>query len=403
MQPLFKAALAAALIASLGAAISPARASTAAPSGINGFNDPGGFTLNANSGGPYGQDATAHGVPRISGGTLQLTTSQGKVEPGTFYGSENTSAYYNQKQYVGQFYASFVYHYNGSNPRSFGPGNGFSFILQNDPRGLNALGTTGVGNGQQGDGGTIQPSAAVEFGLFTGFGQNRGTQLAYDGDPGTGGTFRDPAPVKLVGANANNDDYAPSDPIYVTLSYDGATLTESLTDVVTQASYTTTYSANLPGAAGGDYAYVGFTGGTGAAVADQTITDFFFSNNAPAPPANLGPKVTVTAQAVRPSPASQPSAVTVTVTLTNAGGATADFTRINSVTLNGSRTSSALPTTPNLLAPNHTQTNTFTFSVPAGTNTAPFTLSGTYVDTRTNKTATFSASVRSLPISAASN
>ena len=51
--------------------VTGAYASVAAPSGsINGFNDPGGFTLDGNSGGPDNQSAMSHGVPRISGGTL---------------------------------------------------------------------------------------------------------------------------------------------------------------------------------------------------------------------------------------------------------------------------------------------------------------------------------------------
>jgi hypothetical protein len=372
------------------------------PFGINGFNDPGGFTLNGNSGGYDGQDATAHGVPTISGNTLHLTTTQGVVDGDTFYGSENTSAYYNQQQSIGQFYVSFTYHYNGSNPQSFGPGNGFTFILQNDPRGPYALGTSGYGNGQQGDGGTIMPSAAVEFGLFTGFGQNRGTQLAFNGDPGTNGTFRDTTPVKLVGANANMDDYAPSDPISVTLSYDGTTLSETLLDTVTHAAYNTSYVTNLPAALGSSYAYVGFTGGTGAAVADQTITDFVFSNNVPTAPVNTGPKITVTATASTADP-NQGGRRTITVTTTNTGLSGADMLELTSVTLGGANpmagSPSPIPTTKNLLlAPNTSQQNGFYFAPSSGTTSLPLRVAGQYTDPNTGMTSTFTASIRlSLP------
>lgn len=382
-------------------AVPSAFASTASPSGINGFNDPGGFTLNGNSGGFDGQDATAHGVPTISGNTLHLTTTQGVVAGSTFYGSENTSAYANNQHYIGQFYASFTYHYNGSNHQSFGPGNGFTFILQNDPRGPHALGTTGDGNGQQGDSGTITPSAAVEFGLFTGFGQNSGTQLAFNGDPGTNGTFRDPAPVKLVGANATMDDYAPSDPISVTLSYDGTTLSETLFDTVTHATYNTSYTANLPTALGSSFAYVGFTGGTGAAVSDQTITDFVFSNNVPTKPVNTGPKITTTATASTADP-SQGGRRTITVTTTNTGLSGADMLELTSVTL-GSATPlpgspSPIPTTKNLLlAPNTSQQNGFYFAPSPGTTSLPLRVRGDYTDPNTGITSTFTATIR-LPL-----
>ena len=368
-------------------------ASTAAPpASINGFSDPGGFTLNANSGGFDGQDAAAHGVPAISGGTLHLTTTQGVTDTqfNTFFGSENTSTYANGKQYIGQFYASFVYHYNGTNPASFGPGNGFAFILQNDPRGLHALGTTGYGNGQQGDPNTVSPSAAVEFGLFTGFGQARGTQLAFNGDPGTGGIFRVPGAINLISG----------DPISVVLTYDGATLTETLTDTVTEAAYTTAYPADLPTAVGSAYAYVGFTGGTGAAVSDQTITDFLFTSAVP-PPVNTGPKIVVSASASAPNAAGQ---TLITVSTGNLGAATADKLQITSVTLLGVGplpapiSPSPVPTTPDLLAPNHTQTNGFDFTPQPGTTSAVFKVSGTYIDTSTGKPGSFTTTVRSLPL-----
>ena len=397
MQTFSKIGLASALLA-LSCAAPSAFALSALPSGINGFSDSGGFTLNGNPADSHGQGAQPHGVPRINGTTLHLTTSQGVqvTNPpygSTFYGSENTSAYYNQKQYIGQFYASFVYHYNGSNSQSFGPGNGFSFILQNDPRGLKALGTSGYGNGQQGDTGTIQPSAAVEFGLFTGFSQNRGTQLAFNGDPGTSGTFRDTSPVKLVGANANSDDYAASDPIAVTLSYDGATLTESLTDTVTYASYATTYSVALAGfgAAGSNYAYVGFTGGTGAAVADQTITNFIFSNNISQNPVNNGPNPIVTATA---STADMNGRRTITVTTTNNGAVAADMLELTSVTLGGTTplpgSPSPVPTTKNLLLPNSSQQNSFYFTPSPGTTSLTLSVKGDYINVMTKQPGQFS-------------
>ena len=400
MHTLSKLGVGAALLVTLSRAALPAGASVAGPPlGINGFSDPVGFTLNANSGGPDGQSAAAHGVPGLSGNTLHLTTMQGVQTGSTFYGSENTSAYANRPQYIGQFYASFIYHYNGSNHQSFGPGNGFSFILQNDPRGLQALGGTGVGNGQQGDGGTIMPSAAVEFGLFTGFGQNRGTQLALNGDPGTSGTFRDISPVKLVGANSIGDEYAPSDPVAVTLSYDGATLSETLTDTVTGSTYNTKYTTNLPQAVGSAYAYVGFTGGTGAAVADQTVTNFIFSNSVPAAPVNTGPKLTVTATA---STADANGRRTIAVTVSNSGLAAADMLEITTVHLAGASplpgSPSLLPTTKNLLPPNNSQTSYFYYAPSAGTTHLPLQVSGDYTDPKTGGTGTFSGGVRSLSL-----
>lgn len=383
----------------LACAAPSAFAVSQAPSGINGFNDPGGFTLNANSGGPDNQSAATHGVPTINGGTLHLTTAQGVPDTFvidgttyyTFYGSENTSAYYNRQQYIGQFYASFVYHYNGTNPQSFGPGNGFTFVLQNDPRGLTALGTSGSGVGPQGDGNTVMPSAAVEFNLFTGFGQNRGTQLAINGDQPYGsagfqGFFPPSTPVNLTSG----------DPIAVTLSYDGATLSETLFDTVTRDTYVTRYATNLPAVLGSSSAYVGFTGGTGAAVADQTITNFVFTNNVPITPVNTGPKITVTASATR---ADSNGFRQISVTVTNNGGTYADMLEITSITLNGAvppagDPHNTLPTTKNLLPPGGSQTKIVVYQPSSGTTRATLSAGGDYIDPTTNGTGHFSGSVR---------
>ena len=376
----------------------PGAASTAFSPGINGFSDPGGFTLNANSGGPDGQDATTHGVPTILGGTLHLTTAQGVADTvvyngmtyNTFYGSENTSAYANNRQYIGQFYASFVYHYNGTNLTSqsigFGPGDGVSFILQNDPRGINALGNSGLGNGRQGEGGEITPSAAVELGLFTGFGQARGTQLAFNGDPGIHGTYRVPGSIDLISG----------DPISVVLSYNGVTLSETLTDTLTHATYNTSYTTDLVTALGTAYPYVGFTGGTGAAVADQTITNFIFSNNVPAVPVNVGPKLSVTASS---SPADANGFRQISVTVTNNGTVNADFVEITGITLDGAAPPAGdihntLPTTKNLLPPGASETKIVVYQPSPGTNRAVLSAGGDYIDPTTNGTGHFGGSVR---------
>lgn len=383
----------------LACAAPSALAISQAPSpGINGFSDPGGFTLNANSSTSNSQTAATHGVPTISGGTLHLTTSQGVPQnnpdgSSSFDGNEASSVFYNQKQYIGQFYASFVYHYNGTNPDSFGPGDGFTFTIQNDPRGASALGVAGgeLGYGDTSSG--IMNSAAVEFNLFDAFGRALGTGLGQNGQTGqnTPGLYRASAPVNLISG----------DPISVILSYDGTTLSETLFDTVTRATYHTSYVTNLPSVVGSSFASVGFTGGTGAAVADQTITNFIFTNNVPITPLNPGPKLTVTA-AVAPFLVGS-LARQINVTTTNTGGAAADRLQLTSVTLDGAAPAPApispspVPTTPNLLSNQpgrNTQTNGFVFTPSPGTTRATLNVVGTYTDPNTHITSTFRATIR---------
>ncbi len=64
----------------------------------------------------------------------------------------------------------------------------------------------------------------------------------------------------------------------VHLVYNGTTLTMTITDTVTKAAYTTSFTVNIPTAVGGSTAYVGFTAGTGAEIASQQVLSWSFSN-----------------------------------------------------------------------------------------------------------------------------
>jgi hypothetical protein len=64
----------------------------------------------------------------------------------------------------------------------------------------------------------------------------------------------------------------------VQLVYNGTTLTMTITDTVTQATYTTSFTINIPSTVGGNTAYVGFTGGTGGLTATQEILAWTYGN-----------------------------------------------------------------------------------------------------------------------------
>jgi hypothetical protein len=60
-------------------------------------------------------------------------------------------------------------------------------------------------------------------------------------------------------------------PLNVTLAYNGTTLVETVTDSVTKASFTHSYTINIPTTVAGNTAYVGFTASTGYFYADQYL------------------------------------------------------------------------------------------------------------------------------------
>jgi hypothetical protein len=216
-------------------------ASGLARASIFGFGGTGvGWTVNY---GPGGGDA-----PTIAGDFLTLTNNS------LF---DHNSAFFNTPQPVGQFIAAFTYQAGGSLTAD-----GVAFVLQNAPAGASAVGARGGSLGYA----SISPSAAVEFNLWDG-GSN-GTGYYTMGNTGhVGGLpYLSTSPVSLKSG----------DPIEVTLTYDGTTLTETLVDSVTSDTFTQTYTVDIPSDVSDTTAFVGFTGATGDYTSVQTVSDFQF-------------------------------------------------------------------------------------------------------------------------------
>lgn len=235
-----------------GTALQAVAGPTAAPL-INGFN--GGADWTVTDGG------TGVNGPAFSGNTLTLTNGQG---------DEARAAFFNTPQPIGAhgFIASYRYQDVGG-----GGADGAAFVMQNDPRGVAAIGNSGGGLGYGADAAAplITPSVAHEINVYNGHvvGTNfvNGTT-----NPGTN-NFLSTSPVNVASGN----------PIDVTISYDptgGGTVTETDIDSVTQALYVHVYTVgdltDPSTGVGGTTAYVGFTGGTGGATATQTITNFAY-------------------------------------------------------------------------------------------------------------------------------
>ena len=241
---------------------------------ISGFGDGAGFTLTG-----YTQDSsgniTDNNAPAINSGTLTLTSAAA---------GEARAAFFNTLQSISHFTVGFTFQTDPTSFAPLGPSDGFAFVLQNDSRGTLAIGGGGAGlgyglmNNNQPPSGSpvltaITPSAAAEFFLRNGNGavstENSGTI-----DPNSGITT---GSVSLVSG----------DPIGVVLSYNGTTLTETLTDLnnPSEVFAASTSAINLPQILGGDSAFVGFTGGTGGGYSTQTISNFTYSSTVPEPSA----------------------------------------------------------------------------------------------------------------------
>ena len=190
-------------------------------------------------------------VPAIQGGVLTVTDTMSS-------GYEQCSAFYQTSQPIGSFVAQFTYQASNfgtrypSNPYNYG-GDGLTFCIQNS--GVSACGLwgedLGYSNGQLPNSPAITPSVAVALNIYNGTGP--GENLLTNG--ANPYSYNSTAPVALRSQN----------PINVTLNYVGSTLQETLVDQVTGAYYANNYTLNIPSIVGGNTAYVGFTGGNGAA------------------------------------------------------------------------------------------------------------------------------------------
>ena len=120
-------------------------------------------------------------------------------------------------------------------------------------------------------------SILVKFNLYDVTTSKTGVNLTgfYSG----GSTHSLPTPqYDMSGSGINMES---GDLMRCTLAYNGTVLTESVTDTVTGATYTNSYAADIPSLVGGNTAYVGFGGSTGAATVVQDLTSWTYTVESP--------------------------------------------------------------------------------------------------------------------------
>jgi hypothetical protein len=118
--------------------------------------------------------------------------------------------------------------------------------------------------------GGISNSVAIKFDLFNNAGEgNNSTGLYVNGAvPTSAGS------IDLSGSGLNLH----SGHVFgVAMSYDGAVLTVTITDTVTNVSATQTYAVDIAEVIGGPSAYVGFTAATGGQSATQKILNWTYA------------------------------------------------------------------------------------------------------------------------------
>jgi hypothetical protein len=207
----------------------------------------------------------------ITGTTGPLPPSILELTDGGF--GEAGGAFLSNRVGVQNFITAFTLQITpGTSPTA----DGMAFVIQGV--GPAALGGPGGGLGYGSDtvGGPVAlpRSLAIKFDLYSNAGEGiNSTGIFTDGrsptirEPGLAPGFPDTS-IDLTGTGI---DLHSGDTFRVNLGYDGTTLTETITDTVTHATFTTSYVVNIPGLLGSDVGYVGFTGGTGGLTAVQDI------------------------------------------------------------------------------------------------------------------------------------
>jgi hypothetical protein len=152
---------------------------------------------------------------------------------------------------------------------------GFTFVIQN--AGLAALGKNGGGLGYAG----VAKSVAVKFDLHDNAGEGpNSTGLYLDGATPT---------VPAVNLSGTGINLHSGDVLAAHITYDGTTLTLTITDPETTSSHTYSFPVDIPNTVGGTTAYVGFTGSTGANTATQSILSWTYVPGPPNFPNGFGP------------------------------------------------------------------------------------------------------------------
>ena len=212
------------------------------------------------------QGLIANGSARFVENLARLTDGSSN-QAGTFFSTDRVG--------VRAFTSSFTFRiHEGTTPRA----DGFTFIIQaNSPTALGP-GGGGLGYGPDNPGSArgIRNSVAIKFDIFDNAGEGpNSTGLFTDGrsptvpELGSGDV--------LVYLDGTGIDLNNQNPKRVDLYYDGTTLTETITDLFTNAAFSTSYTVDIRSLVGGDTAFVGFGGGTGGLTAVQDILTWTYS------------------------------------------------------------------------------------------------------------------------------
>ena len=109
---------------------------------------------------------------------------------------------------------------------------------------------------------------AIKFDLYSNDGEGPDSTGIY-----TNGAWPTIPAVDMTSSGVNLHS---GDPFHVHMTYDGTNLAMTITDTITNATFSQTWPVDIPTIVDGDSAYVGFTAGTGGLTAIQSILNWTY-------------------------------------------------------------------------------------------------------------------------------
>ena len=203
-----------------------------------------------------------NGNAKLDGTRLQLTDSTST--------NQASSAFWKTPVNVQSFITTFTFQL--TNPNA----DGFTFTIQDSD--VTALGSSGggLGYGRFSSGTAFIPlSAAIKFDLFSNSGEGTNSTGLYTSLRGAefGPQPTVPATALTGGINLHSGDI-----FQVQMRYDGTTLTMTIKDLTVPANtFTKSFPISIPDTVGSNFAFVGFTAGTGGQTATQEILNWTYS------------------------------------------------------------------------------------------------------------------------------
>ena len=322
-------------------------------------------TINFASGFPSATGLQLNSVTKVNANSLEITNG------GTY---EAGSAFYTTPVNIQSFTTNFTFQLTSA------AADGFTFTIQDaGPTAIGGYGgSLGYGpNPTTGTTGGIGKSVAIKFDIYSNSGE---------GTDSTGMYTNGASPtVPAVNLTSSGIVLTSGDTISAQLVYNGTTLTLTLTDTVTNDTFSQAFTVNIPSIVGANTAYVGFTGGTGGGTAIQNIKTWTFTSGTtqaaaatptftPASGTSFASTLSVSIADATPSAAiyytTDGSTPTTASQLYSAPFTISATTTVHAIATAGGYTQSALGSASYTYSPAQSVTQTPTFAPASGTSFA---------------------------------